>query len=139
MDRDRAARSRRTGGIWTLGAAAVMLVSLGAGVAYGAFSVNDEQKFVPYGVFGTVTASCPHGQHVNFGGFKTDTKVNFGGQPLLFPASTGPEGKDTNKWSSVAASPRPTGRQAELDRLLQGRQGAEGRQANEARVAERLQ
>ncbi len=108
MDRDRAARRRHTGGIWTLGAAAVILVSLGTGVASGAFSVSDEQKFIPYKVFGDVTASCGHGQHVNFGGFKTEyNAVPF--DIKLWPASMGPLGKDTNKWSTVAASPTSKG------------------------------
>ncbi len=53
------------------------LWSIGAGAALGAFSRSSEQKFIPYNVFGTVTSSCPHGQHVNFGGFKTDTIVPF--------------------------------------------------------------
>ena len=76
--------------------------------ALGAFSSSSEQKFIPYNVFGDVTASCPHNQHVNFGGFKTDTAVHVDAK-LLWPASMGPVGKDTNKWSTVAASPSTKG------------------------------
>jgi hypothetical protein len=90
--------------------AALALGSVGASVALGALSQNEEQKFLPYNVFGDVTASCPHKQHIAFGGFKTDTKVGFGTpNPLLFPASMSPIGNDTNKWSTVAASPALSG------------------------------
>ncbi|MFN8160121.1 MAG: hypothetical protein U0R52_03640 [Solirubrobacterales bacterium] len=76
---------------------------MAATAAFGDLSSSSEQKFIPRNVFGDVTASCSHGQHVNFGGFKLDYSL-----PLdfkLWPASMGPLGKDTNKWSTVAASP----------------------------------
>jgi len=102
--------TRRKRAIRSLAVAALALGSVGASVALGALSQNEEQKFLPYNVFGDVTASCPHKQHIAFGGFKTDTKVGFGTpNPLLFPASMGPIGKDTNKWSTVAASPAFSG------------------------------
>ncbi len=99
------ASDRRLRAFWAIATTTVALGSIGVASALGAFTVNDEQKFLPYNVFGNVTASCPHNQHIGFGGFKTDTKVNFGGDHLLWPASMGPVGNDTNKWSTVAASP----------------------------------
>ncbi|MGZ8667432.1 MAG: hypothetical protein ACXWZM_10030, partial [Solirubrobacterales bacterium] len=88
-----------------LGVIVLALGSLGAGAALGALSENSEQKFIPYNVFGDVTASCGHRKHVAFGGFKTDTIVPFQAKQNLWPASMGPVGRDTNKWSTVAASP----------------------------------
>ncbi len=133
------ASDRRLRAFWAIATTTVALGSIGVASALGAFTVNDEQKFLPYNVFGNVTASCPHNQHIGFGGFKTDTKVNFGGDHLLWPASMGPVGNDTNKWSTVAASPSLGG--GRLNSIAYCKAGKEPKvvEAHQARSAERLQ
>jgi hypothetical protein len=123
MTGEQAVHGRRRRALGSLAIATAALCSIGAGAALGAFSENDEQKFIPYNTFGTVTASCPHGQHVNFGGFKTDTIVPFQSKQNLWPASMGAGGKDTNKWSTVAASPSIGG--GKLTSIAYCRGGAE--------------
>ncbi len=99
-------RRRAFGGFVAIAAA---LGSIWAGAALGAFSSSSEQKHIPYNVFGEVTASCPHNQHVNFGGFKTDTAFTYDAKGLLWPATMGPVGSKVNKWSTVAAAPSTKG------------------------------
>jgi hypothetical protein len=80
------------------------LGSIGAGAAFGAFTEDHEQVLVHYNVFSDANAKCGRGSHVNFGGFKTDTKVPFGSGAVVWPATMAPKGNDTNQWSTVATT-----------------------------------
>lgn len=74
------------------------LATLGVAVALGAFTTEQSQKVVPYNVFTDVTAACQHGQHLAFGGFKTNTKVSFGTGADVWLASAAPNSSAT-KWT----------------------------------------
>lgn len=89
--------------LWLVAAAAVAVGSIGLGTALGAFSKDSETRTIPYDKYVDATAKCGRDKHVNFGGFNVYTEVSLGGpKNYTWPASMGPKGSDTDKWSVSA-------------------------------------
>jgi hypothetical protein len=85
-----------------IGAAAVG--SIGLGTAMGAFSEDSATRTIPYDKYVDATANCGRDKHVNFGGFNVYTGIPLGVDNYTWPASMGPKGSDTDKWSVSAES-----------------------------------
>lgn len=94
---------------WLFAAAAVALGSIGLGAALGAFTEARDTTVIPYDKYADATARCSGDKHVNFGGFKVDTKVPLGSGGYTWPASMGPKGSDTDKWSVAAEASSANG------------------------------
>ncbi|HEY7151451.1 MAG TPA: hypothetical protein VH391_07195 [Solirubrobacterales bacterium] len=85
-----------------LAVAVVGLGSIGLGVATGKFTKDSETRVIPYDKYVEATGKCGE-KHVNFGGFNVHTEVPLGGpKNYTWPASMGPKGGDTDKWSVSA-------------------------------------
>lgn len=89
---------------------AVALGSIGLGAALGAFSKDSETRVIPYDKYVDATAKCGRDKRVNFGGFNVHMEVPLGGPTnYTWPASMGPKGSDTDKWSVSAEASGTSG------------------------------
>jgi hypothetical protein len=85
--------------------AAATLGTLALAVALANFSQDSNTKNVPYNVKVDANAKCHGDKHVNFGGFKTNTKGDslYSG-PIVWPGAMAPKGSDTDKLSVEGSS-----------------------------------
>ncbi len=89
------------------------LASLGAMDALGAFTTETDTRTASPNTVADPLASCDNGQHVHFGGFKTDNGDDNNpngdpGEPRVWPAAMAPKGSDTNKLSVAGAEQMPS-------------------------------